>query len=213
MTKATQLRGICQCCGREQAVINGFMSKHGYTVEHGWFSGVCSGRNYAPMQISREHADATIAAVRAECITLLAHAEALRTGKVTPLTAKSGNKIEEAGVARWKWKDEMVAFADAPTHYQREEVEKSAWGAQRRAEMGVSFADSLEALADKYHGKPLLEVAREAGPAPIAIGEKRKGNRVLTVTSVQGARVYWVDERGYKSWTGTQAWRRLEVAE
>lgn len=34
----TQTRGICQCCGREQAVLNGtgFMSQHGYTVKNGW---------------------------------------------------------------------------------------------------------------------------------------------------------------------------------
>lgn len=211
MSKATQIRGICQCCGREQAVVNGTMSKHGYTVEQGWFSGVCTGQHYAPMQISRDHADSVIVSVRAECITLLGYVEALRTGKVTPLTAKSGKKIEEAGKPNWQWKDEMVAFALAPAHHQRDAVQAAAWNAQRRAEIGKSFADDLERLADEYHGKPLKEVAREDGPAPIRSGEKRKGNTMLTCTSVEGARVYWVNERGYKGWTGSQAWRRMAL--
>ena len=40
MKKEIQIRGNCQCCGKEQAVVGGLMSKHGYTVENGWFSGV-----------------------------------------------------------------------------------------------------------------------------------------------------------------------------
>lgn len=66
MTKSTkiQLRGNCPCCGRDQAVLaSGRMSKHGYTVEQGWFQGVCSGDSHAPMQKDRVVTDRIIAQV------------------------------------------------------------------------------------------------------------------------------------------------------
>ena len=206
-----QLRGICQCCGRQQAVVNGAMSKHGYTVEQGWFSGVCTGQHYAPMQISRDHADDIIASVRTECIDLRARAAGLKAGTIKPLMAKTGGKIEEAGVSRWKWKDEVVPFANATAHYQREAVQAEVWVAERRAQMGEDFATSLERMANEYHGKALDVVQREAGPAPILIGEKRQGKRVLTVSSIEGARVYWTDAKGFKGWTGTQAFRNMPL--
>lgn len=213
MTKSTdtQIRGICQCCGREQAVVNGTMSKHGYTVQHGWFSGVCTGQHYAPMQISRDHADATVAAVREECVKLRQHIADLKVGKATPLTAKSGNKIKEAGVASWNWKDETVPFAEAQPHYQREAVQTAIWNAERRVQIGESFANDLEALADRYHGKDLTVVTKAQAPERIQPGEQRKtdGGALVTVSHVEGARVYWKNERGFKGWTGTQAFRRF----
>ena len=46
------------------------------------------------------------------------------------------------------------------------------------------------------------------------VGERRVSKRgTLTATSVIGARVYWRDERGFKSYTGSQAWRLLPLAE
>jgi len=77
MTLATnnQIRGNCQCCGNQQAVVGSMMSKHGYTVDGGWFNGVCSGRNHVPLQVSREHTDLIVAQVRMEVPELIAKAD------------------------------------------------------------------------------------------------------------------------------------------
>lgn len=211
-TTRIQLRGICQCCGRQQAVVSGFMSKHGYTVEHGWFDGVCTGQHFKPMQHDRTQADIIVSEVREECAKLLAKAAAIRAGTIKPLMAKSGKRIKSADPKGFPWEDELVNFADAPAHYQRQAVETAAWNAQRRAEVGESFAASLERIADEYHGKPLLEVPMEEGPEPIKHSEKRRApsGRVVTVTDVSRGRVSWKDEKGFKSWTGVQAFRKFE---
>lgn len=41
----TQLRAICPCCFREQAVNGVFMVSHGYTLQHNFQQGICSGFN------------------------------------------------------------------------------------------------------------------------------------------------------------------------
>lgn len=212
-----QLRGHCQCCGRQQAVIRGLMSKHGYEVKergnYGWFQGICQGERFKPIEVDRAQADAIVKAVREECASLRVRAEALRSGEVKPAKAKSGKKVEQAGVPRWKWEDEMVPFSEAPAHYQREAVESAAWNAQRRSEIGGSFANGLEKLADEYHGKPLLEVKAEAGPAPIEPGERRVAQRgVLIAGEVYRGMVHWKDERGFKSKMSTRSWRALPMA-
>jgi hypothetical protein len=213
MTKTTniQLRGICQCCGREQAVMGGRMSKHGYEVKDGWFNGVCTGQHYEPMEVSREQADRIIREVEAECVELRQRAADLTRGKVRPLTAKSGKKAEVKGVPYYKWEDEMVPFAQAESWHQAEAVRSAVWNATRRAEIGECFAVGLGVLADKWHGQALREVVKAAPAEPIRQGEQRKAESgtILTVRYVEGARVYWATERGSQGWTGTQAFRKL----
>ena len=202
--KRIQVRGNCPCCGRDQAVVRGVMSKHGYTVEHGWFQGVCSGDSYAPMQVQREVTDGIVAQVRKDVAELLNKVEQLKTGKIHPLTCKTSS-IPKA---------EPVAWADAPEWAQKEAVRTAIYQTESRARAGASFADQMEALVNAVHGQPLREVPVEAGPAPIQAGERRMSHRgVLTVVSVQGARVYWKDERGFKSWTGSTSWRKMQIAE
>lgn len=55
--KATrmQLRGLCQCCGRQQAVMNGVIAHHGYLrPEAGWQTPSCIGARFAPLSESCE---------------------------------------------------------------------------------------------------------------------------------------------------------------
>jgi hypothetical protein len=58
-----QLRGHCQCCGREQAVIDGRIAVHGADLR-------CPGSQLPPLQAQREFADRTIAHVRSEAWTI-----------------------------------------------------------------------------------------------------------------------------------------------
>jgi hypothetical protein len=47
--KATH-KGYCQGCGADQMLPGGVLSKHGYTVEWGFFSGTCPGSNWKPFE-------------------------------------------------------------------------------------------------------------------------------------------------------------------
>jgi hypothetical protein len=199
------------------------MSKHGYTVEHGWFSGVCTGQHFAPLQRDRSQLDAIIAQVKADCVALREHAAKLEAGTVSPKEAKSGKRVQVEKADAWgrprmQWADEYVLFAQAPSHYQDESRRAAVWQAIRRAEIGESFAADMLALADKVHGTELHEVAKAAGPEPIKAGEKRRNEKgsVLVCARVEGARVYWRREGQEGSacyWTGVQSWRKLEKAD
>jgi hypothetical protein len=208
-----QLRGHCQCCGRLQAVPNGFMSKHGYQVKEGWFQGVCSGERYAPIERDRAQADSIVAMVRGECAALRDQAAALRAGEAKPVHAKSGNRVPDPSKRYWELEDELVPFDQAPRHYQVEAVEAAAWKAQRRAEVGESFAAFLEGVANEYHGKALIEVKADAGPAPIRSGERRVSQRgVLVANYCERGMVHWKDDRGFGSKMSSRSWRALPMA-
>lgn len=205
-----QFRGICQCCGREQAVVRGRMSKHGYTVEQGWFSGVCTGQHYAPMQHDRKEADSIAAIVSSQAAALRAAAAALTVATVPADRMVDTNRSRREGA---KWVAIQIAFGDMSEYSKEEYVRSEQWRLTRRAELGESFAADLLRMADEYHGKALREVPAEPAAERICVGDQRVSPRgVLTVTMVDGARVYWKDERGFKSWTGAQAWRRMPKA-
>jgi hypothetical protein len=53
MAAATH-RGHCQLCGSLQKLPKGMLSLHGYTVAHGFFSGVCAGAKALPFEQSMD---------------------------------------------------------------------------------------------------------------------------------------------------------------
>ncbi|MBN3839337.1 hypothetical protein [Burkholderia sp. Ac-20349] len=210
-TNKTQMRGNCQCCMRDQAVLDtGRMSKHGYTVKggpgYGWFSGICSGQHHRPLQKDRSHLDTIVVVIRKDSANLERRARALRDGSVKPETAKEGPSS----------KAKEIPFAEANAYQQRQAIDSAIYSAESRSRNGFKLADEMVQFADKVHGTALREVKVDAGPAPIKLGEKRisSGNgRVLEATELRGGRVYWKDSKGFKSWTGTQSWRRFALAD
>lgn len=149
MQATQQIRGNCQCCGRQQAVVNGRMSKHGYTVKEGWFSGVCSGRNYAPIQVSRTTTDKIIADISAEIPELIAKAEKVKSGELTPKTVK----------VRMMSKEE-IPFEQGDLRQQSAARTSLEWAYRNRARAGQDFIKAMIEVADKYHGQPLIEVTK-----------------------------------------------------
>ena len=59
MKQATH-NGECQICGRTQKLPNGQMSKHGYNVTSGFFSGTCRGSDNLPFELSKSLVDGAI---------------------------------------------------------------------------------------------------------------------------------------------------------
>ena len=214
MTKSkTQSRGHCQCCGNEQAVQRGAIAQHGYTVQNGWFEGVCSGHIYAPIEESRVRADEVVAAVRASVAELRAKAEKTIAGGCDPETYKSGyHYVQEP---KWERVEEFSPFADASESKKadiRDSISRNLLG---KAQAGEQFADFLAGLVENVHGKPLVVVAKSE-PAPfICEGEKRisvKGS-VLVVFRNEGRRI-WYRREGQSGIfaMSPRAWRLLPLA-
>ena len=203
MMKNFKLIGNCQVCGRPQAVNSG-MSKHGYTVNQGWFQGVCSGENHLPMQKDNAVTKNVCQNIYAEILTLETLIANLKIGKVKPQTAPS---------ASW-YKAPEVAFADAPKHMQEQTVENHIRNTQYRIDAGKSHAEYITALSVKVFGQPLIEEAKPVKAPTIERGEKRHGrNCVISATRVDGARVYYSTYTGSKGWMGTSVWRKLAIVD
>jgi len=152
MTNTTkQIRGNCQCCGRQQAVVNGLMSKHGYTVKDGWFSGVCSGRNYNPIQVSRTTTDKIIADISAEIPELIAKADKVKSGEITPATA-----FTHVVTAYRK----EIPYEQATIAQQYNARNSMEWAYRNRAKMGEDFVKTMTEIANKYHGQQLVKVSK-----------------------------------------------------
>lgn len=204
MTTKTQLRGHCQCCGRVQAVTRGHVAQHGYEVKDGYFQGVCHGHNYGPIEFDRGTADSICASVRAEAVVLSQRAADIKAGRALPVMAKAGYDFKTRQYA-------MVAFALASEHEQRNAIAAEVSRCEGRAKAGEQFADRLESLCIEFHGKPLAEVVKPEAPAPIVYGERRTfpNGRIGVVTRVDGARVHWTDDKGFRGRTNSRAWRAL----
>lgn len=215
MTK-TQLRGHCQCCGREQAVTRGSMAHHGYTVQDGYFSGKCQGHKYAPIEQKRDIADMLIAQVTADAIKFRAQAEALKAGTLKPQLAKSGNRLQETIKGRVKFVDHYCPFDEAPAHFQAEEIRSDIWRTEQRARAAESWADSMTRIVNEYHGQQ-MRVVVVVEPEALVPGEQRidANGRTLTYSYTRAARVHWKltkeDGRTFNGWTGVQAWRKMPL--
>ena len=195
-------------CGREHAVVKGKMSKHGYTVEGGWFNGVCAGDSFPPMQVSRSATDNLVVDVRAQCVALREQARQLEEGTVLPIfVVRSTFKNGKSG-------KEYTPFAEAVPYDQKQQIQRDIWSADNRADIGDAFANDMSRLVDEVHGKPLREVDVTANkPTPINPGEVRytPAGRKLTVTSIKGARIYCLDQDEIRTWVSSTAWRKYST--
>lgn len=203
------MRGHCQCCGRDQAVVPVLMSKHGYQVKDGWFQGVCQGDRYRPIEVERVQADRVVSQVRSQVVELLEQVAKLEGGKLFPKMASSYQRDEKGHTI-------MVPYAKAEPWHQRDALKSAIWQASQRAKAGQQWADDMELLVNLHHGEPLKAVELEPAPARIEAGERRQAARVLVAKWQNGANVSYSyqnsEGKEYSSKMGVQAWRRLPMA-
>jgi hypothetical protein len=212
-TSKIQLRGHCQRCGRLQAGLayGSLMAKHGYTVkdrgQYGYFSGTCSGSGFQPIELSRSLADACVAEARNDAIAHADNAAALKAGRATPLQVQGNWDFVKREYA-------MIPFAEAPEYKQREAVRSAIFREEQRSRMAAEWAAAHEALIARVHGQPMVAVTKPAGPAPILIGEQRRGrngNGVWTVTGVHRGMVRFANAEGKTGKVSMRAWRLLPL--
>ena len=201
MKNEIQLRGNCQVCGREQAVKKGFIVNHGYTVGDGFFSGICPGTNFKPMQTDTKQTDNTVEIFKARANNELHQAEQLEKGENFP------EKIPENN----HYKARLLPFNEVSKHYQEYFISQLIAKSKRMAENYFSASKSLKQLADSVYGKPLKEVKKPTPPEPIEMGETRtyKG-KTYVVCGFKTRNVIYQCENGKKFVCSTRMWRTWE---
>ena len=196
-----KLLGNCQVCGRLQAVNRG-MSKHGYKVDNGWFNGICAGEGYLPMQQDNSLANQVCNNIAAEIVELQKIVDGLKNGKIKP---------KKAPIASF-YKAELVDFDEAPVYMQKQEIQRNIYANEGRIKQGEAHIKFLKNLMEAVSGQELKKEMKPEKAPQIMVGEKRQGEKsILTCTKVDGARIYWLNTKGFKGWTGTAAWRKLEI--
>lgn len=207
-----QLRGHCQCCMRQQAVVGGRMAKHGYTIKdrghYGWLQGICSGQHHAPIEHDHLVSTAIVNEMRDVARDRRRQADLMRRGEAHPATCKGRYSAKLRDYERIPW--------ESAAPWQRTEaMEAEIYGLEHDAKARDQFADQLLELIARVHGQPLTEVKRDADPEPIAYGDRRMlpGGRPATAVNVHRGEVSWKDDRGFKGRCSTRSWRLWQKVE
>lgn len=104
MSKKATHRGICQLCGNDQKLPGGRLSKHGYTVQWGFFSGICPGTRGLPIELSCdlvEKAEANARNQAAQILTSAAEVEADRE-QVWVVERVAARSYGRSSTSRWR---------------------------------------------------------------------------------------------------------------
>ena len=146
--KATH-NGTCQCCGNSQAV-SPVLSNHGYTVDFGYFNGICRGSNAQPLEESRELCDKLVSELRNESQRLAA----LTIEDIKEITIKvSNNRIRNA---RIEVTENVTCQEDidllCETH-EHSDIFKMHYGVDSYSAKysGNNFADKAKAQLNQFH--------------------------------------------------------------
>lgn len=149
-------RGHCQLCGSIQAIDNGTgrVAKHGYTVDGGYFSGICPGSGELSLHVERALADKHIAHARAEESANRTLARKYEDHKAHPGHVWNGAyTYVSVGRGPMRQVEQLVKWEDATPDYQRKGRWRAAGELIRRADMCASYARDLERQADHITGK------------------------------------------------------------
>jgi hypothetical protein len=178
-------RGHCQACGRVQAVdtANNLLAKHGYTVDFGYFDGVCTGSDRKPLEVDKSFAEATIVRISewidGRKVLLQEAIEGRKTFSFYSLTTKFGFDIVPFNPRHTMDKDyTVVTYTEENLKKHCEEYnQNSDWKTITFDEIfenfqsryiqsikcgihdAVEHIDSLQKLIKEVHGKDLINVA------------------------------------------------------
>lgn len=143
-----QYRGVCQVCGREHAIVSGLVAKHGYTVELGFFNGVCRGEHFAPMQHSVDESKRVIEMCEVEAVKSIEAAKKMEAGEISPAAVSRGYGKNKS----------VVKFEEADVYEQIRAREAAVWGLRGQASQYRAHSEMLGRLVVEYFGKELRPV-------------------------------------------------------
>jgi hypothetical protein len=179
-------RGHCQACGRVQAVdtANNLLAKHGYTVDFGYFDGVCTGSDRQPLEVDKSFTEATIVRVSewidGQKVLLqkaivrektFSHYSLKTTRRGFDIVPFSKNHIMDKDYTVVSYTEEnlkkhceeynqnsdwqVVEFYDVFAKFQKLFVQNIQAGITN----AITHIDSLQKLIVEVHGKELINVA------------------------------------------------------
>jgi hypothetical protein len=137
-------------------MIDGVLAKHGYTVDWGFFNGVCSGAHDKPLEHDHSHTDAIIKVLReVEAVNADKRAADLKSGAVEPTFYRRG-----------KWDGRKCRFeqiectrAELSDYDAQQAILGAIHRAESKARHARSHASMLEKLIETRFGQPLYPVS------------------------------------------------------
>lgn len=164
MTKATH-NGTCQVCGNVQAH-NGSMAKHGYTVDWGFFNGVCRGSDRPALELDKSIAEQTILDCNAEAARL--EALTLDDIKLVPIRVRV-----QAGVSR----TEMVTAEEFDS--KKDRFERRTFTEVAESQLKYAIPQQVKGLRQHVEHMISLIASRHGQPlAPRAVEKEKISEQV-----------------------------------
>jgi len=208
-------RAHCQLCAAVQAinVQTGIVAKHGYSVDNGYFNGVCPGSDKMNLHVERSFADSEVAAARAKASKYRNRADRFETkvdhpkfawdGGFTyhiPLKPREEFARDSDYTAKWtplEPRRRMVAWVDASYAYQEKARNEAIEALRRDAELATRYADTVEHWANRIHGKVDPYQKRDLEPREHAIGDTVS---IGTGASKFSATIEAIEEQSYTTY-------------
>lgn len=150
-------KGICQVCGRLQAMRanGGLIARHGYKHNKwSYFTGQCAGSNQQPLNYSHAVTDATIESLLKYNKEQLEDAEAYTNKTKLPQMVSIGQKRNTMG----KWINNYVPYAEAAPQYQISGLRNAEYAAWANARHASSHMEFLRKLKVQWFNKAPKEV-------------------------------------------------------
>lgn len=179
-------RGHCQACGRVQAVdtANNLLAKHGYTVDFGYFDGVCTGSDRKPLEVDKSFSEATIVRISewidGQKVLLQEAIEGRKTfSRYTLETKRNGFRLHPYSDKHFMVQGlTIVEYTEKNLRKHCEEYnQNSDWrtitfdeifarfqkhyikGIENGIANAIQHIESLQKLIEEVHGKELINVA------------------------------------------------------
>jgi hypothetical protein len=139
-----QLRAICPCCFREQAVNVNLMVSHGYTLDYGFQNGICSGyrKHHFGTAEGLSHTKALVVAAANRVIMYNARLQRAQDGEIKPRHPGTLQIIENP--TKWELEDfingikQEIKSAEFYAGFLREKVETWTPAAPREVTIEVT---------------------------------------------------------------------------
>jgi hypothetical protein len=163
MEKSTH-RGHCQICGRIQAITPRGVAKHGYTVDFGFFQGVCQGSDSKPLEQDRSMTDSIAVALEDHAVEQQRISTQYETGE------RKVTHVMRSVIQDRKYVKVRIEVTDASVEQYEIEDEKRRlvhlYAQDARA--SVQHAHMLLTLATQVHGQALLPIKAEPKATVVA---------------------------------------------
>ena len=186
--QGNQERGICQVCGREQAIRSkGNITHHGYTIEYGWFHGSCPGQQHPPLQHDKSVTEKIIKDIEAEIPKIQHLITDLKAGKKFPLKVRKSNRSVD--------RDVFIPWAEAADWQKKAELTGAIFNEERRLRSAQQTVEMLHGLIATYHGQAVKTVAKGANVRPkMEVGSvvNIAGKKGVTITKIEARRAQGV---------------------